>query len=101
VGGKLVRKAAQEILQTPGERPLRQRYFRGALALTLMLAAVAIAAFAWREFGGTQALARMAPGLSRTAGIQPSPPSLPPVAADAVPESEAGEAPPPKRWQPL
>jgi general secretion pathway protein A len=101
VGGKLVRQAAQEILHTPGERTFRQRIFRGVLTVTLLLAAVAITALAWREFGVTQAIARMAPGLSRPAQVQPSSSLLPPVAADAIPEPEEAEATPPQRWQPL
>ena len=99
--GKLVRRAAQEILQTPGERSIRRRFFRGALTVTLLLAAVAVAALAWREFGVTQAIARMAPGLYRPVEVQPSSSSLPPVAADAIPKSEEAEETPPQRWQPL
>ena len=101
VDGKLVRRAAQEILQTPGERSIRRRFFRGALTVTLLLAAVAVAALAWREFGVTQAIARMAPGLYRPVEVQPSSSSLPPVAADAIPKSEEAEETPPQRWQPL
>jgi general secretion pathway protein A len=99
VGRKLVRQAAREILPTSGERSFRQRFFRSALTVTLLVAAVGITALAWREFELTQAIARIAPGFSRPAELQPS--SLPPVAADAIPEPEAGEAAPSQRWQPL
>jgi general secretion pathway protein A len=103
VGRQIVRQAAKEILHTPKDRSFRQRFFRGALTITLLLAAVAIAAFAWRELGVTQAIARMAPGYSGTEQVQPSS-TLPPVAADAFPESaesEADEGTPSQRWQPL
>ena len=86
VGGRTVREAAREILHKQTEAsPRRRRFLRGALAVGLLLTVVAV-------------IARIAPGASRTTE---TPPSLPPVAADAQPESEAGDAAPSQRWQPL
>jgi general secretion pathway protein A len=101
VGAKLVRQAAKEILHTPGERPRWQRVLRGALTALAIVTLVAVAALAWRELGGTQAIARLAPRLAGTAVTEPQPATLPPVAAEATPNAEDDEAATPQRWRPL
>jgi general secretion pathway protein A len=101
VGVKLVRQAAKEILHTPGERSRWQRVLRGALASLAIVVLVAGAALAWRELGGTQALARLAPRLVGTKVAEPQPATLPPVAAEAIPNAEEDEAATSQRWRPL